>query len=115
MSLRGHKQKYGNNHNEDYLMSSEVLVECDTFFVSRIATFSYPGSDNTSCLSTTVAEKYLIITAKLVIDKLISYIKNQVLFTNLNIDTSPDLPLLYSYHLCLNGSAVSDISTQYRQ
>lgn len=59
------------------------------FLASHLAMFGHPGSGNTSYLSTTIAEEFLLIMGKVVTDEVISDIKKGKYFP-LIVNSSPD-------------------------
>ncbi|CAH0553138.1 unnamed protein product [Brassicogethes aeneus] len=64
----GHHEKFGSLHNENYLMSLELIAEFHPFLADHISRFGNKGIGSTSYVSKTICEEFIQILASKVMN-----------------------------------------------
>ena len=79
LGFRGSDERFNSAHNGNYLGLLEVIAKFDPFLSNHIEEKGNLGSGNTSYLSKTIAEEFIDIMGKKLLDTIVSEI-NQPIF-----------------------------------
>lgn len=90
LAFRGKNEKFGDPHNGNYCMILELLAEFDPFLASHIERFGNQGSGNTSYLSKTVCDEFILLMGHKVLKQIGDEIRRAKYFS-LIIDSTPDI------------------------
>ena len=90
LGFRGSDERFNSVHNGNYLGLSEVIAKFDPFPSHHIKEKGNLGSGNTSYLSKTIAEEFIDIMGKKLLDTIISEI-NLARYFSISVDSTPDI------------------------
>lgn len=90
LPLRGHSEKFYDNHNGNFMMSLEMIAEYDSFLKEHILKYGNCGSGKTSYMSKTICDEFINIIGTEVRNKIISDIKKAKYFSII-VDSTPDI------------------------
>ncbi|XP_033221159.1 zinc finger MYM-type protein 1-like [Belonocnema kinseyi] len=90
LPFRGDDERFGSQHNGNYMMLLELIAQFDTFLAEHINRFGNKGSGSTSYLSKTICDEFIKLRGGKVQDKIIEEIKMAKCYSMI-VDSSPDI------------------------
>ena len=90
LGFRGSDERFNSVHNGNYLGLLEVIANFDPFLSHHIEEKGDLGSGNTSYLSKTIAEEFIDIMGKKLLDTIVSEI-NQARYFPISVGSTPDI------------------------
>lgn len=87
LAFRGKNEKFGDNHNGNFMMCLELIAEFNPFLSTHIAT---PGKGKTSYLSSTTCNEFISMIAAKVMKTIVAEIKNSKYFSII-VDSTADI------------------------
>ncbi|KYN03086.1 Zinc finger MYM-type protein 1 [Cyphomyrmex costatus] len=90
LPFRGHTEKFGSVHSENYIMSLELLVEYDPFLAEYISRYGNPSSGRTSYLSSLICNEFIELMAEEILQVIFKEARESKYFSII-VDSTPDL------------------------
>ena len=82
LAFRGDNEHFGSHQNGNYLGILELIAKCDSFLDLHIKKFGNKGRGNTSYLSSTICEEFILLMGQRVLNNIISGLKSPVSITS---------------------------------
>ena len=90
LAFRGDNEHFGSHQNGKYLGIRELIAKYDSFLDLHIKKFGNKGRGNTSYLSSTICEEFILLMGQRVLNNIISELKSAKFFS-ISVDSTPDI------------------------